>query len=47
MLKVAECIVGFSIFCSWITVLLFYSIALRLGASRWVTFALALAFPLF
>lgn len=47
MLKVAECLIGFSILCSWITVLLFYSIALRVGASRWAAFALALAFLCF
>ena len=47
MLKVAECLIGFSILCTWITVLLFYSIAQRLGVSRWVAFALALAFLCF
>ena len=43
MLKIATCLIGFSILCAWIAVLLFYSIALRLGVSRWVAVALSLA----
>ncbi|HSR08028.1 MAG TPA: hypothetical protein VLM42_12820, partial [Bryobacteraceae bacterium] len=47
LLKIAECLIGFSVLCAWINVLLFYSIALRLGVSRWVAFALASAFLCF
>ncbi|MEO8127515.1 MAG: hypothetical protein ABI822_10525 [Bryobacteraceae bacterium] len=43
LLKIAECLIGFSFLCAWITALLFYSIALRLGVSRWVAVGLATA----
>ena len=40
-LNIAVWLIGFSTLCAWITVLLFHSIALRLGASRWVAAGLA------
>jgi hypothetical protein len=46
-LHVAECLIAISALCAWINGLLFYSIALRLGVSRWAACALGSAFLCF